>query len=126
MISIFSQQDPSINFRRFEPQDAAFCFKVRSNAFIQKFYGELTPVEVAAGVNSFMPDDFIRMPKEMPFLIAEDDEVRRGFFAIRQIDERAAELLLIYIDLPSVGTGIGKSCIRFIENEIPCIRIRHP
>lgn len=65
-----------MNFRRFETQDAAFCFKVRSNAFIQKFYGELTPVEVAAGVNSFMPDDYIRISKAMPFFIVEDhDEI---------------------------------------------------
>ena len=56
-----------MNFRRFEPQDAAFCFKVHSNAFIQKFSGELTPVEVSAGVNSYMPDDYIRMSEEMPF-----------------------------------------------------------
>lgn len=104
-----------MNFRRFEPQDAAFCFKMRSNAFIQKFYGELTPVEVTAGVNSFMPDDYIRMSKEMPFFIVEDDETRRGFFAIRQIDKKTAELSLIYLDLPYSGKGIGKSCVRFIE-----------
>jgi hypothetical protein len=61
-----------VNFRRFEPQDAAFCFKVRSNAFIQKFYGELTPVEVSAGVNSYMPDAYIRMSEEMPFFISKE------------------------------------------------------
>jgi hypothetical protein len=55
-----------VNFRRFEPQDAAFCFKVRSNAFIQKFYGELTPVEVSVGVNSYLANDYIRMSEEMP------------------------------------------------------------
>lgn len=59
---IIINRGASMNFRRFEPRGAAFCFKVRSNAFIQRFYGELTPVvEVAAGVNSYMPDDDIRM-----------------------------------------------------------------
>jgi len=61
-----------VNFRRFEPQDAAFCFKVRSNAFIQKFSGELTPVEVSAGVNSYLADDYIRMSEEMPFFIPKE------------------------------------------------------
>jgi hypothetical protein len=61
-----------VNCRRFEPQDAAFCFKVRSNAFIQKFYGELTPVEVSAGVNSYMADDYIRLSEEMPFFIPKE------------------------------------------------------
>jgi len=104
-----------VNFRRFEPQDAAFCFKVRSNAFIQKFSGELTPVEVSAGVNSYLAGDYIRMSEEMPFFIAEDNEMRLGFFAIKQMDDRTAGLHLIYVDLNSVGKGIGKSCIQFIE-----------
>jgi hypothetical protein len=45
---------------------------VHSNAFIQKFSGELTPVEVSAGVNSYMPDDYIRMSEEMPFFIPKE------------------------------------------------------
>jgi hypothetical protein len=99
---------------------------VRSNAFIQKFYGGLTPVEVAAGVNSYMPDDYIRMSEEMPFFIVEDDEMRLGFFAIKQVNDRTAEFPLIYLDLNSVGQGIGKSCIQFIENETSRIRIWDP
>jgi len=40
---------------------------VRRTAFIQEFYTELTPVAVAAGVNSFGPDGHIRKSKEMLF-----------------------------------------------------------
>ena len=104
-----------MRFRKFESRDAAFCFKVRSNAFIQKFYGELTPVEVAAGVNSYLPDDYIRMSEEMHFFIVEDGDIRLGFFTITRTDERRAELALIYLDLKHLGKGVGKSCIQFIE-----------
>lgn len=55
-----------MKFRPFEPDDAEFCFRIRSQSFIQKFYGELTAEEVAAGVNAFMPSDFMRMAEEMP------------------------------------------------------------
>jgi hypothetical protein len=48
-------------------QEAAFYFKVRRNALIQKFYCELTPVAIAAGVNSFRPDEYIRMSEGMLF-----------------------------------------------------------
>ncbi len=29
-----------MKIRPFSPMDAQFCFKMRSNAFMQKFYGE--------------------------------------------------------------------------------------
>ncbi len=108
-------QDWQVNFRRFKPKDAAFCFKVRSHAFIYKFYGELNPEAVAAGVNAYLPDDYIQMAKEMPFFLVEEDGVPLGFFVIKRTNDSTAELLLIYIDLNHLGLGIGKSCIRFIE-----------
>jgi hypothetical protein len=46
-----------IRIRRFEARDAEICSKIRSEAFIQKFYGELSPRETSAGVNAFMPND---------------------------------------------------------------------
>ncbi len=104
-----------MNFRRFKPKDAAFCFNVRSHAFIQKFYGELNPAEVAAGVNAYLPKDFIQMAKQMPFFLVEEDGAPLGFFVIKRKDDSTVELFLIYIDLNHLGLGIGKSCIRFIE-----------
>lgn len=44
-----------MNIRQFASDDAEFCFKVRSKAFIEKFYGELTPETVAAAVNAAAP-----------------------------------------------------------------------
>lgn len=104
-----------MNFRRFVPEDAEFCFKVRSEAFIQKFYGELSPEAVTAGVNAYMPLDYSLMAEQMPLFIVEDEGVPLGFFAIKQADNLTAELLLIYIDLNHLSQGIGRSCIQFIE-----------
>lgn len=111
----YRAQEYQVNFRRFIPQDAEFCFKVRSAAFIQKFYGELSPQEVTAGVNAYMPQDFSLMAEQMPLFIVEDQDVPLGFFAVKQTDKLTAELLLIYIDLNFLGRGIGRSCIRFLE-----------
>ena len=104
-----------MDFRRFESQDAEFCFKVRSAAFIQKFYGELSPQEVAAGVNAYMPHDYSLLAAQMPLFIVEDQGIPLGFFAIKRKDNLTAELLLIYIDLNHLGQGIGGACIQFIE-----------
>lgn len=104
-----------MKIRPFSPMDAQFCFKVRSNAFIQKFYGELTPEEVAAAVNAFMPNDYIRMAAEMPFFIAEQGGTPVGFFMLKRKDTSTAELPLVYIDLESLGQEIGSDCIDYIE-----------
>jgi GNAT superfamily N-acetyltransferase len=105
----------AINFRRFKPKDAAFCFRIRSHAFVQEFNGELNPEAVTAGVNAYLPDDYIQMAEQVPFFIVEQDGVPLGFFVVRQMNNSTAELLLIYIDLNHLGFGIGKSSIQFIE-----------
>jgi GNAT superfamily N-acetyltransferase len=97
------------------PRDAVFCFKTRSNAFIQKFYGELSPEAVAAGVNAYMPKDYIRMAKKMEFFIVEENSIPVGFFTIKRVDAITAEIPLIYIDLNHLGKGIGTACIHFIK-----------
>ena len=104
-----------MKIRPFSPMDAQLCFKMRSNAFIQEFYGELNPEEVAAAVNAFMPNDYIRMAAEMPFFIVEQDGTPVGFFTLKRKDLNTAELPLIYIDLESLGQGIGSDCIDYIE-----------
>jgi GNAT superfamily N-acetyltransferase len=104
-----------VDFRRFVPHDAEFCFKVRSAAFIQKFNAELSPEEVTAGVNAYLPHDYSLMAERIPLFIVEDQGTPLGFFAIKRKDNLAAELLLIYIDLNHLGRGIGSACIQFIE-----------
>jgi GNAT superfamily N-acetyltransferase len=104
-----------MNIRRFQNDDAETCFRLRSNAFIQKFYGELTPQEVAAAVNAYMPNDFIDMSKIMPFFTVEQNNSPIGFFNLKRKDEKTAELPMIYIDLHNIGKGIGTACIDYIE-----------
>ncbi len=104
-----------MNIRQFMKKDAEFCFKVRSSAFFQKFYDELCPEVVAAGVNAYMPNDYIRMAEKMEFFIVEDNGLSVGFFTIKRKDATTAEIPLIYIDLNYLGRGIGKACIQFIE-----------
>lgn len=104
-----------MKFRPFEPEDATFCFRLRSNAFIRKFYGELTGEEVAAAVNAYMPDDYIRMARENPIFIVEKEDTPTAFFSLKRIDEHTAELPLIYIDLDCLGAGIGFACVEYME-----------
>ena len=104
-----------MRFRPFQPDDAVFCFRLRSSAFIRKFYVELTAVEVAAAVNAYMPDDYIQMARECAIFIVEKDGVPVAFFNLKRKDRRTAELPLIYIDLDCLGAGIGTACVEYME-----------
>jgi GNAT superfamily N-acetyltransferase len=105
-----------MNFRQFSESDAEFCFKTRSNAFIQKFYGELSPQEIAACVNAYMPDDYTRMSRERPVFIVEENDISLGFFSLKRLEDGTAELPLIYVDLAKLGHGVGSACLKYIEN----------
>ncbi len=104
-----------MNIRAFKPNDAGVCFKIRSEAFILKFYHELGPEAVAAGVNAYLPDDYARMAKKMQLYVVEDNGQPKGFFTFKRKDTATAEITLLYIDLNHVRKGIGKACIHFIE-----------
>jgi GNAT superfamily N-acetyltransferase len=103
-----------MNFRPFSENDAVFCFKTRSNVFIQKFSGELSPEEVAACVDAYMPDDYIRMSRKRPVFIVEENDSPLGFFTLKRLEVNTAELPLIYVDLDRLGSGIGSACIKYI------------
>ncbi len=104
-----------MNIRQFKPDDAESCFRLRSNAFIQKFRHELSPQEIAFAVNAYMPNDYIRMAEEMPFFIVEQSDNIIGFFNLKRKDSRTAEFPQIYIALDTLGKGIGSACIEYIE-----------
>jgi len=104
-----------MKIRPFQPDDAESCFRLRSNAFIQKFYGELTPEEIAAAVNAYMPDDFIRLARKNPCFIVEEDGNPIGFFNLKRKDNITAEIPLIYLDLDRLGQGFGTACIEYME-----------
>ena len=104
-----------MKIRPFQPDDAESCFRLRSNAFIQKFYEELTPEEIAAAVNAYMPNDFILMAQKNPCFIVEDDGNPIGFFNLKRKDDITAEIPLIYLDLDRLGGGFGTACIEHME-----------
>jgi GNAT superfamily N-acetyltransferase len=104
-----------MNIRKFNPDDAETCFRLRSDAFIQKFHDELSLKDIASAVNAYMPNDYIRMAQEMPFFVVEENEAVFGFFNLKRKDLKTAELPLIYIDLNTLGKGIGTACIDYIE-----------
>ena len=104
-----------IHIRHFKTRDAEICFKIRSAAFIQKFYQELGSRATSAGVNAFMPKDYIRMAETTPFFVAEDTGGVIGFFTIERRDRLVAEIPLIYIDLDQLGKQIGKTFFEYIE-----------
>ena len=105
-----------MNYRRFSESDAEFCYKTRRIAFIQKFNGELSPQEVTACVNAYMPDDYIKMSRRMPVFIVEEGGIPLGFFTLKRLEDNTAELPLIYVDLDRLGHGIGSACIKYIES----------
>jgi hypothetical protein len=60
-----------MKIRRFEPEDCTFCFQTRCAAFTQIFYEEIGPEAMSAGVNVYMPDDYIKMSSIMEIFILE-------------------------------------------------------
>ncbi|MBC8253279.1 MAG: hypothetical protein H8E35_04535, partial [Ardenticatenia bacterium] len=75
-----------ITIRPFRPEDAEACFRIRAEAYIREFYEELGPEAVAAGVNAYMPDDYVSMSETMPSFVAELDGDVAGFCMIRFLD----------------------------------------
>jgi GNAT superfamily N-acetyltransferase len=104
-----------LQMRAFAPDDAEFCFKVRTKACIMAFYDELGPQAVAAAVNAYMPSDYIRMADNHPFFVLEDAGTRVGFYTLRRLDQGTAEIPLIYLELDQIGRGSGSWCMQSIE-----------
>ncbi len=110
-----------MNIRKFQPEDAEFCYKVRCKAFTEKFCNELSPMEIASCIRAYKPEDYINMAKKMDFFVIEENSRNIGFFTIKRKSRTTAEIPLIYIDLNHIGKGIGKACIRYSEDWV----IRH-
>ena len=104
-----------LQIRAFAPDDAEFCFKIRTRAYIMAFYDELGPHAVAAAVNAYMPSDYIGMADKHAFFVLEDAGTRVGFYTLRRLDQRTAEIPLIYLELDQTGRGIGSWCMQSIE-----------
>jgi len=107
-----------MKIRRFVPEDSTFCFRTRCAAFIQIFYKEIGPKAVSAGINAYMPDDYVKMSATMKIFIVEDNKERKGFFSIKRIDGITAEIPFIYFDLKYHDQGYGSKSIQYIEKWI--------
>jgi GNAT superfamily N-acetyltransferase len=108
----------TIAARRFRAEDAAFCFRCRASAFIVAFRHELSPHVVAAGVNAYLPSDYVRMAETDRVFIVERDGRPVGFFTIRRLGPSTAEIPLIYFDLDHLGQGLGTWSIGFVRTWI--------
>jgi len=104
-----------ISFRAFTPDDAEFCYKTRARAFIEKFYGELTSGQVAAGVLAYLPSDIVETARESPIFIAEQNGERRAFICLKRYKLHEVKIPWLYVDLRHLGQGIGQLCIEYIE-----------
>jgi GNAT superfamily N-acetyltransferase len=108
----------TIAARRFRAEDAEYCFRCRASAFIIAFRHELSPEVVAAGVNAYLPSDYVRMAEGTEFFIVEREARPVGFFTIRRLDAARAEIPLTYFDLGELGRGLGSWSIRFVRTWI--------
>ena len=106
---------PALRMRKFRPEDAEFCFRVRSRAFIVDFIDELGPEAVAACVNAYLPADYLRMAGELELFIVEEADAPAGFLALRRADARSAEMPMVYLDHRHRGRGLGSWCLGAAE-----------
>ena len=98
----------NVKIQRFIADDAEFCFRLRSSAFIHRFYNELGPEATAAGINAYLPSDYIQLANELEFFLVEGSGMQIGFFTIKRINPTTAEIPLIYLDLNHLGKGSRK------------------
>jgi GNAT superfamily N-acetyltransferase len=106
---------PGFQLRKFRPEDAEFCFRVRSRAFIVDFIGEIGPEAVALCVNSYLPSEFVRMTGKLELFVAEEEGEPAGFVALGRVDARTAEIPMIYLDHRHRGRGLGSWCLGEVE-----------
>jgi ribosomal protein S18 acetylase RimI-like enzyme len=109
--------------RNFEPHDAEACFRIRTDAFVKLFYAEIGPQGVAAGINAYLPDDYVRLAKNSPTFIAVEDQEPVGFVTLRFVDGSTARILFLYVRLDRLGSGIGSALVGSLED---FVRKEHP
>jgi ribosomal protein S18 acetylase RimI-like enzyme len=109
--------------RDFTEADADACFRIRSAGFIRNFAGYVTPEQIAALVNSWMPSDFVRMSEKMQWLVCEDRDGVAGFCTIKFLDETTAEILFLYVKPDRHRMGIGS---RLLDAAVEWLKRNRP
>jgi GNAT superfamily N-acetyltransferase len=109
--------------RRFEPGDAEACFRIRTEAFVKRFYAEMGPDGVAAGINAYLPGDHVRLAETAPAFVAVEEGDVVGFGALRFLDHSTAGIRFLYVRLDRTGRGIGRALVERLEEHV---RREHP
>lgn len=105
-----------IKLRPFTAADAEDCFRIRTEAFLQEFFYEQDPAVIAAGINAYLPSDYIRMSETAYACVATDEDRVIGFFVLKILDPATAELMLLYLASGYKGKGIGTLLIDHMES----------
>ncbi len=109
--------------RGFRPDDAEACFRIRAEAFVKRFYAEIGPEGVVAGINAYLPSDYVRLAESSPTFVAVQEEVVIGFVTLCFVDDTTSRILFLYVRLDRTGEGIGSALVRFLEEYV---RKEHP
>jgi GNAT superfamily N-acetyltransferase len=104
-----------MQFRTFAFEDALFCHTIRKRALTELFADELTAAEISACVNAYALYDFVRMQKDGEFFIAEENGTPRGFFTLKRMNRKQAQIPLFYLDPDQQGRGLGRECFQWLE-----------
>jgi len=102
--------------RPFAPGDADACFSFRREAYLALFYDELGAEAAAAAIDAIGPGDYIAMAGESMFFVAVEEGEPVGFCVYRRLDDRTAELFLIYVQIDRLIRGIGSALMSHGES----------
>ncbi|CAJ36251.1 GNAT family N-acetyltransferase [Methanocella arvoryzae] len=81
------------------------------------------PVVIAAGINAYMPSDYVHMGETMIAFVATSGGEVVGFYFVKQLDPSTAELMLLYVKGGYKGKGIGTVLLDHMES---LLRTRYP
>jgi len=102
-------------YRTFAFEDALFCHTIRKRAFTELFAKELTPAQISACVEAYALYDFVRMQKAGEFFIAEENGTPRGFFTLKRLARKKAEIPQLYLDPDHRGRGLGRESMQWLQ-----------
>lgn len=108
----------SIKIRSFKNQDAEECFRIRTEAFIKLFYDEMGLGGVVSAVNDYLPNKYIELAENNPFLVAEKGSKPVGFITGILQDNNTVEILFLYIKFSFCRQGIGSKLLNHFEKLI--------
>jgi GNAT superfamily N-acetyltransferase len=120
----------SVKLRPFCPTDADICFRLRADAYVNEFYGELGAEAVMAAIAAFLPQDYVNMARNGAIRVAECAQPETatapdkaavhaaevaGFCVVRRLAEETGEVFLIYVRRDFQRRGIGRLLLRWAE-----------